>query len=188
MTTSHARTARLPAVWQRTVGYAEKAVASPFVAYAAIAALQLRILWNIWKYSDLVSGDTSSYFLDVATWEHGLKQNVVYSPLYDAFWGTILDVVHNLSAAIVQRVAIILGVALLVLALMRSLFPPALALLMGVGGNRCPANYDPLYEVHLAGAIPILLALLVVARMPRRQGMGIAVAILLAGAVCCAPS
>jgi hypothetical protein len=168
----------------RVVGYAEKAVTNPFVAYAAIAALQLRVIWNIWKYSDLASGDTSYYFVDVATWQHGLHENIVYSPLYDAFWGTILAVVHNLyAAAIIQRVAIVLAVALLVLALMRSLFGPALGLLMAAWWVIIPANYDVLYEVHLMGALPILLALLVVALMPRRQGMGIAVAILLAGAV-----
>jgi hypothetical protein len=149
-----------------------------------IAALQLRVIWNIWKYSDLTGGDTSSYFVDVATWQHGLHENVVYSPLYDAFWGTILAIVHNLyTAEVIQRVAIILGVALLVLALMRSLFGPAIGLVLAAWWAVIPANYDILYEVHLMGALPILLALLVVARMPRRQGMGIAVAILLAGAV-----
>ena len=166
------------------IGYAEMVVANPVVAYAAIVALQLRILWNIWKYSDLVSGDTSSYFVDVATWQHGLRENIVYSPLYDTFWGTILAIVHNVYAsAVIDRVAIILGVALLVLALMRSLFGPALGLLIAAWWVIVPANSDVLYEVHLAGAIPVLLALLVVARMPRRQGMGIAVAVLLAGAV-----
>ena len=184
MTRSYTRSAGLPAAWQRIVGYAEKAVANPFVAYTAITALQLRIIWNIWKYSDLAGGDTSYYFVDVATWQHGLHENVVYSPLYDAFWGTILDVVHNLyTAAIIQRVAIILGVALLVLALMRSLFGPALGLLIAAWWVIIPANYNVLYEVHLMGTLPILVALLVVAYMPRRQGMGIAVAVLLAGAV-----
>lgn len=164
--------------------YANTAVANPFLAYAVIAALQLRMIWNIWKYSDLASGDTSYYFVDVASWAHGLHENIVYSPLYDAFWGTILAVVHNLyMAAIIQRVAIILAVALLVLALMRSVLGPALGLLIAAWWTIIPANYDILYEVHLMGAVPILLALLVVARLPRRQGMGIAVAILLAGAV-----
>ena len=170
--------------WRGVVAYTERAVANPFVAYAAIAALQLRVIWNIWRYADLPGGDTSSYFVDVATWQHGLHEDIVYSPLYDAFWGTILGVVHNLyAAAIIQRVAIILGVALLVLALMRSLLGPALGLLIATWWVIIPANYDVLYEVHLMGALPILLALLVVAYMPRRQGMGIAVAIMLAGAV-----
>jgi hypothetical protein len=184
MSASYTGLDRLTDTRSRAIRYAEKAAANPWVAYIAIAALQLRLLWNIWKYSDLARGDTSYYFVDVATWEHGLHENIVYSPFYDAFWGTILAIVHNLyAAAVIQRVAIILGVALLVLALMRSLLGPALGLLIAAWWVIIPANYDVLYEVHLLGAVPILLALLVVARMPRRQGVGIAVAILLAGAV-----
>jgi hypothetical protein len=184
VTASYASSGRLAETRVRVIAYTEKAVSSPWVAYTAVIALQLRILWGIWKYSDLTSGDTSFYFVDVATWQHGLSENIVYSPLYDAFWGTILAIVHNVyAAAIIDRIAIILGVALLVLALMRALLGPALGLLIAAWWVIIPANYDVLYEVHLAGAIPILLALLVVARMPRRQGMGIAVAILLAGAV-----
>ncbi len=183
MAASYTGLGRLADTRSRVIRHAQKAVASPWVSYTLIVALQLRIIWNIWKYSDLASGDTSYYFVDVATWQHGLHENIVYSPFYDAFWGTILAVVHNLyAAAIIQRVAIILVAALLVLALMRSLFGPALGLLIAAWWVIIPANYDVLYEVHLLGAVPILLALLVVARMPRRQGMGIAVAILLAGA------
>ena len=66
--------------------YAEKAIANPFVAYTAIASLQLRVIWNIWKYADLTNGDTSSYFVDAASWAHRLREPVYY-PLYDALWG-----------------------------------------------------------------------------------------------------
>lgn len=163
---------------------AEKAVANPIVAYVAIAALQLRVIWNIWKYADLTSGDTSYYFVDAASWAHGLHESVVYYPLYDAFWGTILAIVHSVYAAMmVQRVAIVLVVTLLILALMRSLLGPALGMLLAAWWAIVPANYGVLYEVHLLGAVPILLALLVVAHAPRREGVGIAVAILLASAV-----
>jgi hypothetical protein len=162
----------------------ERAVANPYFAYTAIAALQLRVIWNIWKYSDLTNGDTSYYFLDAASWQHGLHENLVYYPGYDAFWGTILAIVHSVYAAmIIQRVAIIFAVTLLLLALMRSLLGPALGMLIAAWWAIVPANYDVLYEVHLLGAVPILLAVLVVVRMPRREGVGIAVAILLASAV-----
>ena len=162
----------------------QRAVASPFVAYALIAALQLRVIWNIWKYADLTVGDTSYYFTDAASWAHGLHENVVYYPLYDAFLGTILAVVHDVYAAmIIHRVAIILAAALLVLALMRALLGPALGLLIAAWWAVIPANYDVRYEVHLFGALPLLLVVLVVARTPRREGLGIAVAILLASAV-----
>jgi hypothetical protein len=78
---------------------------------------------------------------------------------------------------------IILAVTLLVLALMRSLLGPVLGLLIAAWWAIIPANYEVLYEVHLLGAVPILLAVLVVARVPRREGVGAAVAILLASAV-----
>lgn len=173
--------------WQasaRAVGYAERAVANPWVAYGAIAVLQMRVIWNIWKYADLTSSDTSFYFVDAASWQHGLHENVVYYPFYDAFWGTILAIVHSVYAAtIIQRVAIILAVTLLVLAVMRALVGPTLGLLIAAWWAVIPANYDVLYEVHLLGAVPILLAILVVAYMPRREGLGIAVAILLTSAV-----
>jgi hypothetical protein len=149
-----------------------------------ITVLQLRVVWNIWKYSDLTSNDSSYYFVDAASWAHGLHENLVYYPLYDAFWGTILAAVHNVyDAAIIHRVAILLAAALLVLALMRSLFGPALGLLIAAWWTIVPANYAVLYEVHLFGLLPILLAVLVVTRTPRREGLGIAVAILLASAV-----
>jgi hypothetical protein len=171
-------------VRQRVIECAEKAAANPLVAYLLIAALQLRVIWNIWKYADLTNGDSSYYFVEAASWAHGLHENLVYYPLYDAFWGTVLAVTHDVYAAtIIQRVAIILAATLLVLALMRSLLGPALGLLVAAWWAVVPANFDVLYEVHLFGAIPILLAVLVVARAPRREGLGIAVAILLASAV-----
>jgi hypothetical protein len=184
VTASYSKSGQRSDAWQRVIAYAEKAIANPFVAYATIAVLQLRVIWNIWKYADLTSGDTSYYFVDAASWAHGLHENLVYYPLYDAFWGTILAVVHDVyAAAIIHRVAIILAAALLVLALMRSLLGPALGLLIAAWWVIVPANYDVLYEVHLFGVLPILLAVLVVTRAPRREGLGIAVAILLASAV-----
>jgi hypothetical protein len=169
---------------RRAVAYAERALASPYLAYTAIAVLQMRVLWNIWKYADLTTGDTSYYFVDAASWQHGLHENLVYYPGYDAFWGTILAVVHDVyAAAVIHRLVIILVVTLLVLALMRSLLGPALGLLIAAWWAIIPANYEVLYEVHLLGAVPILLAVLVVARAPRREGVGAAVAILLASAV-----
>lgn len=184
MNVSYASSRPLPNAVQRVMGYAEKAVTNRYVAYAVIAVLQLRVIWNIWKYADLTPADTSFYFLDAVSWVHGLHENVVYYPLYDAFWGTILAIVHNVyTATIIQRVAIILIVTLLVLALMRSLLGPVLGLLIAIWWAIIPANYDVLYEVHLFGAVPILLAALVVARAPHRRGFGIAIAILFAGAV-----
>ncbi len=184
MTRSNGSTGRRSSSSRRVIACAERAVASPYLAYAAIAALQLRVLWNIWKYADLTTGDTSYYFVEAASWQHGLHENLVYYPGYSALWGTILAVVNNLyTAAVIQRLAIILVVTLLVLAVMRSLLGPVIGLLIAAWWAIIPANYEVLYEVHLLGAVPILLAVLVVARAPRRDGVGAAVAILLASAV-----
>jgi hypothetical protein len=175
---------RTPRRAERLLSGAERLVGNPAFCYSAIAALQLRVIWNIWRYADLTNGDTSYYFTGAASWAHGLQENIVYYPLYDALWGTILAVVHNVYAAtIIQRVVIVFAVALLVLALGRALLGPAVGFVLAAWWVVVPANYDPLYEVHLLGAAPILVTLLVVARMPRRQGLGIAVAILLASAV-----
>jgi hypothetical protein len=184
MTASDIAQAQRAQIRARALAYAEKAVASPFVAYTLIIALQLRVLWNVWKYADLTTGDTSFYFVDAASWAHGLHENLVYYPLYDAFWGTILALVHNIyGATIIHRVAIIFAATLLVLVLMRALLGPALGLLIAAWWTVVPADNNPVYEVHLFGALPVLLAVLVVAIAPRRTGLGIAVAILLTSAV-----
>ena len=169
---------------QRASEYAERVVTNPFAAYALIVVLQLRTIWNIWRFADLTNGDSSFYFIDAASWAHGLHENLVYYPLYDAFWGTILALVHNVYAAtIIHRLVIVFAVTLLVLALMRALLGPALGLLIAAWWAIVPVNYDPLYEIHLFGALPVLIVLLVVAYVPRRQGLGVAVAILIASAV-----
>jgi hypothetical protein len=184
VSSSYSDSARTQATRQQVIVYAQRAIANPLVSYILIAALQLRVIWNIWKYKDLTIGDSANYFVDAASWAHGLHENLVYYPLYDAFWGTILAIVHDVyAAAIIHRVAIIFAATLLVLALMRALLGPALGLLIAAWWAIVPANYDVRYEVHLFGALPVLLAVLVVARMPRREGLGIAVAILLASAV-----
>src|SRR5438045_8522626 len=57
---------------RRLVDLADRVVAHPLVSYALIAALQLRVIWNVWKYKDLTYGDTSNYFINAASWMHGL--------------------------------------------------------------------------------------------------------------------
>jgi hypothetical protein len=40
--------------WSRSLMVrCQAAVANPFVAYGAILALQLRLIWNIWQSKDL---------------------------------------------------------------------------------------------------------------------------------------
>jgi hypothetical protein len=158
---------------------AEAIVANPFFAYAAILVLQMRVIWNVWKYKDVTSGDTASYFLDAKGWEHGLHDNILWSPLYTDFLGTVNAVITDVPAAVVvHRVAIVLGATVLVLSLMRSMLSPALAILMTVWWVVLPPNFNVQYEVHLFALLPILVAALVVAHRPGRRALGIALAVL----------
>jgi hypothetical protein len=158
----------------------QTAVANPVLAYGAILALQMRVIWNVWQYKDLTGGDTSSYFLDAVSWAHGLQNDIVWSPLYTDFFGTITAVFNGkvYDATMLHRVAIIVVAALLVLRLMRTLLGPAMGLLVTVWWVILPANFNVLYEVHLFGLIPLLIAALVVARAPDRKALGIGLAIL----------
>jgi hypothetical protein len=164
---------------RRLLSEAEAAVTNPILAYGAILAIQLRVIWNVWRYKDLTFGDTSSYFLDAVSWARGLHDNIVWSPLYTSFWGTILALVGDVyAAAMVHRVAIVLATTLLVLGLMRSLLGPALGFLVTVWWAILPSNWNVLYEVHLFGVLPVLAAALVVARAPGRSRLGVALGIL----------
>src|SRR5471030_2259429 len=128
---------------------AESLVANPVFAYVAIAALQLRLIWNVWKFKDLTFGDTSSYFVNASAWTHGLHDNILWSPLYTDVWGTLLAIFGNVyTTLMVHRVAIVLGAALLVLALARKLLGASLGLLVAVWWTILPPNFNVEYEVH----------------------------------------
>jgi hypothetical protein len=163
---------------------AEEVVANPLVAYGAILVLQLRVIWNVWRYKDVTSGDTSYYFLEALKWAHGQHDDIVLAPLYTDFFGTVLALVRDAATAVmVHRIAIVLAAALLVLALMRSLLGPAMGLLVAVWWVLLPPNFNVEYEVHLFGLLPVLLAALVVARAPGRKALGVALAIMIVAAL-----
>ncbi|HEX5224604.1 MAG TPA: hypothetical protein VFW29_05685 [Solirubrobacteraceae bacterium] len=178
--------ARTPAIGERLelAGATERVravVAHPAFSYAAILAIQLRVVWGVWQDKDLTVGDTANYFVDVTSWAHGAHLNIVYNPLYSVIWGTILAVVHDVyAAATINRLAIVLLATVLVLATMRTLFAPALAFLIALWWAVVPQNFAVLYDVHLLGLILELVAVVVVARVPTRRGAGAALALLLA--------
>jgi hypothetical protein len=171
--------------WTSTaLSRAESALARPLVSYGAIFALQLRVIWNVWRYKDLTPGDTSHYYLDAIGWVHGLHDNIVYYPLYTDLWGTIVALIGNVyAAAMVHRIAIVLAASLLVLAVMRALLGPTVGLLVAVWWTVLSPNYDVYYENHLFGLLPILVAVLLIARRPGRAALGVGLAVLAGGAV-----
>jgi hypothetical protein len=166
--------------WPRRLAVAAEAVvANPFFAYPAILALQLRFMWNVWSYRDTSSGDTSYYFLYALKWKQHLQDEIISSPLYTNYFGTVLWLVRDVvSAVLVHRLVVVFGATLLVLALSRALLGPAVGLLVALWWTVVPANFNIDYEVHLFGFLPVLVAALVVARWSGRTARGIALAFL----------
>jgi hypothetical protein len=157
---------------------------TPWPSYVLVALLQLKVMWNIWRFRDLTSGDTSSYFVSAYHWYEGLRDNFAWSPLYTSFYGTVFTVVPDAYAAtIIHRAIIAMAATLGVLALMRRLLPPALALSVAIWWAVLPINFDTLYEIHLFALLPVLAACLVVAYRDTSGGRGSALAILLGATV-----
>ena len=157
---------------------------TPWPSYVLVALLQLKVMWNIWRFRDLTSGDTSSYFVSAYRWYEGLRDNFAWSPLYTSFYGTVFTVVPDAYAAtIIHRAIIAMAATLGVLALMRRLLPPALALSVAIWWAILPINFDTLYEIHLFALLPVLAACLMVAYRDTSGGRGSALAILLGATV-----
>lgn len=154
-------------------------MANPLVSYGLIVALQFRMVWNIWRSKDLETADGSQYFFFATSWTHGFHHDIVWSPLYTDYWGTVLAVVGDVyNAAIAQRVLIILVAAVLVLALMRAFVGPTVGLLIAAWWAILPTNYNVLFEVHLFALLPILVTALILARSGGRRTLGAALGIL----------
>jgi hypothetical protein len=162
-------------VWHRLAS-------SAWFAYATLVLLQLKVIDGMWRYRDISTGDTASYYLNAWQWHRYRQTNIVMSPLYTMFYGTMMRVSdHAYVVTIIHRVVLVLVVAVLVLALMRRLLPPGLAWLVTAWWALTPVNFDTLYEVHLFAAIPILVACLVASCGPGVWSRGATLGILMAG-------
>src|SRR5215510_11206197 len=153
-------------------------------SYLLIATLQLKILWNIWRYKDLTTGDTSGYFLTAAQWAERWTHQIHWSPLYTSFYGLMIYITDDVYiATILHRCIIVMAVTLGVLALMRKIIPPGYALLIAIWWAILPINFDTLYEVHLFAVLPVLVALLIAASWSTRASRGFVLAVLIAATV-----
>jgi hypothetical protein len=163
--------------WRRLRELSER----PWASYLLILLLQLKKVWGIWEYRDLTPGDTSFYFVNAYRWFKDLKVDLVWSPLYTAFYGTFLHVSTDAYAAtVLHRLAIICLGTLLFLAVLRRLLPPEWALLICAWWAVLPVNYNALYEVHLFAVIPVLVCWLLLARNPPLWARSAALGLLLA--------
>lgn len=150
-----------------------QAAASSWFSYIAILLLQLKLIWGCWKFRDLTSGDTSSYYLMASDWLKTWHVAICWSPLYTSFYGSLMyfaDDAYIVTTA--HRIIIVLVLAVLVLALMRQLLPPGIAWLTAAWWVVLPIDFNSLYEVHLFAVIPVLLSVLVILWVPGAWGRG----------------
>lgn len=159
------------------------ALANRWIAYSTIILLQWWRISGIWNYRDLTTGDTASYFQDAYDWFDRGKLLISWSPLYTAFYGSMLRIYNDaFFATTLHRILIVLAATPLVLAVMRQLLPPTVAWLVAAWWAMLPINFDTLYEVHLFAVIPLLIAILLWSR-GTIYGRGAAVGTLLASAL-----
>ena len=131
----------------------------PALPYTALFLLQLKVIWGAWRLLDLTPGDTSSYYRYATHWATELRVNIAWSPLYTAFYGTLLALLDDVYVATVwHRIVIVFVTTGLVLAVFRRLLPAGLAWLLAAWWAILPINFATLYEVHLFAFIPILAA------------------------------
>jgi hypothetical protein len=170
---------RIAGFLRRAATWAESA----WVAYPAIALFQLKVLWGAWIYRDLTQGDTASSFQRGLLWHQYGKVDLIWSPLYTAFYGSCFGITGDVYAAtILHRVLIVILVALLVLALFRRLVSPGIAWLAAAWWAVIPYNFD-VFEVHLFAILPLIAVPLAVLVWPGPRGRGIALAVMVGASV-----
>ena len=127
-----------------------------FAVWVFVALIVVKVLWGYWQ-RDLTFGDTASYFVKAVSWHQFGRVNIVWSPLYTAYYGCWLWITENARwATLLHRVLLIfLSTGLVAWIGLRTL-PKILALGLATWWIALPIHYDTLYEVHLFGAVPIL--------------------------------
>jgi hypothetical protein len=136
-----------------------------WLMYLILIGLQIRIIWGDWLTRDLTGGDTSSYFQTAYAWYQHFGVNILWSPLYTAFYGTFLMFSQDaFFATYVHRIVILITVDVLWFAVVRALLPWPVASLLALWWVHLTTVFNVYYEVHLFVLIPVLLAVLVAAR------------------------
>ncbi|MBR0715353.1 hypothetical protein [Bradyrhizobium liaoningense] len=165
-----------PALARARTAFETKAALS----YAIVFLLVAKTVWAMWLYRDLTFGDTSSYFATAIRWAENFKDNILWSPLYTSFYGEMLRITQSAYGATnLHRIVIVFAAALGVLALMRRLMSPGMALLVALWWTVMPINFNTLYEVHLFALLPMLLVLVLACSATGPLHRGIILALLL---------
>ncbi len=158
----------------------QRLLQAAWFSYSTIVLLQLKVIWGIWYFRELTTGDTSAYFVNGYQWFKYGSAPISWSPLYTSFYGTLLELSSDaFLVTTLHRLLILFTLAVLILALMRKLLPPDLAWLMTAWWVILPINFDALYEVHLFAVIPVVCAALVILGWPGHWRFGGALAVML---------
>lgn len=152
--------------------------------YLTLFLLQLKVVWDMWRYRDLTAGDTANYYQSAYDWFEDKTVNILWSPLYTAFYGSFLHLTTNpLYASILHRLFIVFLLTMMVLAFMRRLLPHNIAWLIAAWWAVSPTNFNVLNEIHLFAVIPVLMSWLLVSRDSSQWERGASLAILLASTI-----
>ncbi len=153
-------------------------------AYPTLWLLQLKVIWGDWNYRDLSFGDTTSYFINAAKWYYDFSVDIMWSPLYTAFYGSLLYLSPDAYVVTeLHRLIIVFAGVTLFLAVMRRLLPHGVAWLVAAWWAVLRTNYDVMYEVHLFSVLPVLAAFAVILTGTGPWSRGAALAILLVAAL-----
>jgi len=156
----------------------DRLTAHAWFAYPMLLLLQLKVLWGI-QYRDLAVGDESGYYNRAFLWFRDFSVDIVWSPLYTAFLGTLMRFTTDaFVVTTLHRVLVVLALDIMVLALMRRLLPPWIAWLAAAWWVVLPIVYDTVSTVHLFAAIPVVAAWLMIMGSRRPWARGGAIALL----------
>jgi hypothetical protein len=162
------------------VAWLDALAESPVFAFGSILLLQLKSIWGIWVRKDLALGDTAYYFPLAQAWHNMHAVDLVWSPIYTAYYGMFLNMSQDAYAVtLTHRIPIVLALAIAVLAVMRRLLPPVLAWLAAAHWVILPINFDSIYEVHLLYVLLALVLYLAVLDLPEPLNRGVGTAMLL---------
>ena len=158
----------------------DRLASRPWFSYVILLLLQLKVMWGVWQYRDLTFGDESGYYSRAFLWFKDLSVDIVWSPVYTSFLGTLMHLSTDAYFVItLHRIIVVLALGILILALMRRLLPHPLAWLIAAWWVILPINFDTAYTVHLFAAIPVLGAWLLILRTSTSWTRGGAIAVLL---------
>lgn len=149
----------------------QRAFEHPATLPIVVVLLELRRLRGIFRYRDLTSGDTSSYFPDAIRWLNDTQVNLAWSPLYTLFSALFYQETGDAPLTVLLvRVASALLLSIAVGLLLRQCLPAGLALLIGAWWAFEPITFDTLYEIHLFSAIGPIVVLWMTVRFRSAAG------------------